>query len=124
MGWPVLTRQEAAWVAQLVQSGQEHAFYCWSKWKKCRRMVIAFDRHECVLCRAKGRYRRAEIVHHVRHLKHAPSLALSLWQEDGKTRQLISVCKACHEAEHPEALRRFERAQSVEDRFTSVERWD
>lgn len=75
------------------------------------------DHYECQHCKAAGRYRRAEIVHHVKHLRDRPDLALSIW--DGDERQLVSVCKPCHEAEHPESLRKWETVQPV-----TTERWD
>jgi 5-methylcytosine-specific restriction endonuclease McrA len=63
------------------------------------------DNHECQICKRKGRYRRADIVHHVKHLKDRPDLALSIW--DGEERQLVSVCRQCHEDLHPERTVRY-----------------
>ena len=71
--------------------------------------VLALDHYECQYCKAKGRYRRAKVVHHVNHLRDRPDLALSIWFRDAKgirRRQLISTCWDCHEEQHPERLRK------------------
>ena len=57
--------------------------------------------------------------HHVKHLRQRPDLALSIWDPDTGARQLVTVCKACHEREHPESLRR-----SVPAAPLTAERWD
>lgn len=106
--------------AQL-ERGNEHDFYCSRAWRRLRDQVLAMDHNECQICAARGRYSRAEIVHHVRHLKDAPELAMSIMDPETGKRQLISVCKACHEAEHPEALRQYAAAQAQP---LTEERWD
>ncbi len=110
-------------IAQLVGSGREHEFYCSPEWRKKRRCVLRQDRGECQLCKARGRYRKAALVHHVLHLKDRPDLALSDTYTDGEGsehRQLISVCRECHETVcHPERMRK-----NREKRFTTDERWD
>lgn len=103
---------------KLLEDGKEVTWYNSKAWKDIRAAVLAMDHYECQLCKAKGRYRRAEIVHHMKHLKDRPDLALSIW--DGKERQLISVCRACHEKLHPE---RDWRPAMKKERLT-VERWD
>lgn len=116
-----LTRADLARLRSLIESGQERRFYDWGKWQIERDFVLRFDRHECQICRARGRYRRAVIVHHVKHLTDRPDLALSMWDtDDPKKRQLLSVCKPCHEAEHPE----WQRPMQAAPRFTTDERWD
>ena len=91
---------------ELIAQGREWLFYSWPEWKSRRAEVMQLDRHECQRCRAKGRYRRGTIVHHVKHLRDRPDLALSVYDPDTGERQLITVCKSCHEEEHPEAFRR------------------
>lgn len=94
-------------------------FYEWSAWKHKRAEVLKLDNYECQKCKAKGKHRNAEVVHHVKHLKDRPDLALSIF--DGETRQLISLCKACHEEEHPERIQKylFKSKEPVTE-----ERWD
>lgn len=110
-------------IARLVGSGKEHEFYCSPEWRRKRRHVLLRDKGECQLCKARGRYRKAVLVHHVLHLKDRPDLALCDAYTDGEGvehRQLISVCRECHETVcHPERMRK-----PCEHRFTTQERWD
>lgn len=105
-------------LTRLIQDGREDLFYTWPEWKALRNDVLDLDRHECQLCKAKGRFRPARIVHHVRHLRDRPDLALSVWA--GGERQLVSVCKLCHEELHPESLRQFVPTRPP----LTEERWD
>ena len=89
---------------ELIAQGREWLFYSWPEWKSKRAEVLQLDRNECQRCRAKGRYKRGTIVHHVKHLRDRPDLALSITDPDTGERQLVTVCKSCHEAEHPEAF--------------------
>lgn len=102
----------------LIQAGKSHDFYSWPEWDKLRREVLKLDNYECQRCKGMCRYRRAAIVHHVKHLRDRPDLALSVY--DGDDRQLVSVCKRCHEELHPESQRQFKKNRA---RLT-LERWD
>ena len=88
---------------------KHNPFYDTPEWRRKRRDVIQKDKGECQIHKAKGAYRRATYVHHVKHLEDYPELALEDYyiDENGeKQRQLISVCKECHETVcHPERLR-------------------
>ena len=79
-------------------------FYDSTVWRRKRAEVMELDHHECVMCKSHGRYTPAKTVHHVKHLKDRPDLALEIW--DGTERQLISLCLACHDLVHPEKRRR------------------
>jgi len=104
---------------QLIAAGQEAKFYDWTEWDHTREAVLNLDNHECQRCKTlKRRYRKAVLVHHVKHLKERPDLALSVW--DGNQRQLVSLCRACHEDVHPE--RRWRKA--VKREYVTAERWD
>lgn len=107
---------------QLIRDGNAHEFYLWPEWRKepdgIRFQVLRLDRFECQPCKRRGRYRKATIVHHIKHLKDRPDLALSIF--DGKERQLESVCYWCHEDFHPE---RFPQPQDQAPPLTP-ERWD
>lgn len=90
----------------LIAAGREDEFYSWPEWRELRTYVRSkMDRNECQHCKAKGRYRRGYIVHHVKHLRERPDLALSITDEETGERQLVTLCKLCHEEEHPESLR-------------------
>lgn len=113
-----MTTQE---LVGLIATGREHEFYTGSEWKKLAAKVRAYDRNECQHCKAAGRYARGEIVHHVKHLKERPDLALLMFDPDTGERQLITICKACHEKEHPEALQSY---AARENQAITQERWD
>lgn len=103
----------------LIGDGQKHRFYDWPEWGQTRADVLAMDNTECVRCRQTyRRFRPAVLVHHVKHLEDRPDLALSIW--DGEERQLVSLCRQCHEEVHPE--------RSFRPRHTAppltAERWD
>ena len=104
----------------LIEAGEEWRFYLWGPWRRMSRAVLRADRWECQMCKARGRYSRAVLVHHVKRLRDRPDLALSPMDPATGERQLISVCRACHRAEHPEAL--APRARDAEP--PTAERWD
>lgn len=106
---------------QLISDGREGVWYNGAAWEHMRRAVLKMDHYECQRCKARGRYHKAEIVHHVKHLKDRPDLALSIYDPDTGNRQLISVCKQCHEDLHPEVLhaKQFKSKDPV-----TAERWD
>ncbi len=102
----------------LIERGREDLFYHWGEWRHLRTKVLQMDHQECQLCRAKGRYRRAKIVHHVKLLRERPDLALSVW--DNEERQLLSVCKTCHELLHPESRKQY----AMRTAPVTEERWE
>lgn len=103
---------------QLIAAGKAERFYDWPEWESVREIVFRMDHFECQRCKARGRYRKAVLVHHVQHLKNRPDLALSIW--DGDQRQLVSLCRPCHEEVHPE--RRWRKITKRE--YITQERWD
>lgn len=119
-----MTEDEILFTKACVDENRVHDFYTWSKWLKKRQEILQKDRRECQICKQKGKYRRAVIVHHVMHLRNRPDLALcdTYTDENGvQHRQLISVCRDCHETVcHPERLRRH----SQRKKFLIEERWD
>ena len=116
----MITEMQLIKLRRMIANGTSDVFYSCSHWIKLREKVLELDRRECQLCKAKGRYRRAQIVHHVKHLKDRPDLALSIY--DNGERQLISVCKQCHEEEHPERMIRYSYKRKSEP--VTEERWD
>ena len=94
-------------------------FYNSKAWERLSAAVRKMDHYQCVLC---GSMRRPLIVHHVKKLKDRPDLALSLRDPDTGERQLITVCKRCHERLHPEALQ--EQKQMAKSDEIASERWD
>lgn len=111
---------------EMIDAGNLHDFYLWPEWRRLSEEVRRIDRGECQLCRAKGRYKRADLVHHINHVKDRPDLALSKYassRSGGKTeRNLISVCRECHETEcHPGRMA-WKKQESK--KFRTKERWD
>lgn len=115
-----ISARRLAQLRQLIADGKEAAFYSWTEWLQLRRDVLALDRFECQHCKERGKYSRAQIVHHVKHLRDRPDLALSAFDPDTGERQLVSLCKSCHELEHPEAMRQTAPKKPV----LTMERWD
>lgn len=117
----MITPTQLTRLKKLIATGSEAKFYDWPEWDETRQKVLAIDHYECTKCKARGKYSRASLVHHVHHLKDRPDLALSVYDEDGK-RQLVSLCRPCHELEHPERLRSAWQAKL--DHPLTEERWD
>lgn len=105
----------------LIEQGKADEFYTWEQWRKKRLEVLALDNYECQNCKRKGKYSKATIVHHIKHVKDRPDLAMSIW--DGEERQLVCLCKKCHEDEHPESFAQYTMREKAEEELTA-ERWD
>ena len=84
-----------------------------------RQQVLALDKYECQVCKQRGKYTKATMVHHVNYVKKHPELALEIWYEWGgrKQRNLLSLCHDCHEEVH--GYRRPEEKKPLTE-----ERWD
>ena len=104
----------------MLKTGRENVWYNSEPWRSIRRLVLKEDKYECQICKNRGRYSRATIVHHVKHLRDRPDLALSICDPDTGERQLISVCKRCHEELHPESQRQYRQSEPP----VTEERWD
>lgn len=109
------------WVRSLIEEDNLHAFYTSSEWLNLKSEVMREFKHECQDCKARGKYTKATIVHHVKHLKDYPELALSktyIDENGNKKIQLKPVCKDCHEyVEHPERLRWNVKKPLTEERW-------
>lgn len=105
---------------RLISDGKENIWYNSASWDETRQKVLKLDRYECQICKSKGRYNKAKIVHHVKHLKDRPDLALSIYDPETGERQLISVCKKCHEILHPESYKQYMPTKNP----VTEERWD
>ena len=105
-------------IKHLVDTGQELQFYTSALWKRERAKVLDLDKHECQLCKQRGKYTRAAIVHHVKHLRDRPDLALCVFDPESGERQLVSLCRACHEEQHPERFNQHQPKKPIME-----ERW-
>lgn len=105
----------------MIADGNPDPFYDWPEWNFIRHLVLTLDSFECQECKKKRRFRAAKVVHHVKHLRDRPDLALSVCDYETSERQLVSLCRACHEEQHPErGLTRYPKRNSV----LTAERWD
>ena len=52
-----------------IDTGKAENFYTWTQWRRVRDEVLKLDNYECQACKQNGRHRRAEVVHHIKHLK-------------------------------------------------------
>ena len=75
---------ELAKLQALIDGRNVDAFYHWAAWERLRDEVLRLDNYECQLCKARGKHRRAVVVHHVQHVKDRPDLALSVWGDAGE----------------------------------------
>ena len=113
-----MTKQELEFIKQCIEEDNVVRFYKSSKWRKKRKEVLTLDKHECLVCKDKGKRTKATIVHHVLRLRNHPELALSIYHNN--QRQLISICHDCHEKEHVEERKHFEKKELM---FTNEEKW-
>ena len=107
---------ELEYVKRCLQDGGAIRFYTRNRWKRLRAEVLREDRYECQLCKAKGKYRKATHVHHVKRLDEHPEYGLTKVLPDGK-RNLLSVCRECHDALHPKQLERETEKPLTEERW-------
>ena len=84
-----------------------HGFYVSKEWLALRKTVLKNQKNECQRCKAKGKYRKATVVHHVKELVKYPELAL-------EESNMECLCRNCHEAHH---------GRIKKNTFVNEERW-
>jgi 5-methylcytosine-specific restriction endonuclease McrA len=91
-------------IRELAKASKLSRFYNTRRWRVLSKEVIAENNNECYRCKQAGKYRRAEVVHHVMELKSHPELAYSKKYvdfTDGTVHlQLMPLCRQCHEEIH------------------------
>lgn len=117
---PAMTPDKLARLTAMLAAGRENVWYNSGDWKAIKSAIENIDHYDCLVCKAMGRRRAARIVHHVKHLRDRPDLALSIYDPDTGERQLICVCKQCHELLHPESQRQYRPSKPP----VTAERWD
>lgn len=128
-----MTEKElVSWINRLMEDDSLWKFYKSRDWKGRRgytgikEEVLREQHYECQVCKDKGMITRADTVHHVMHVKKYPHLALSKYYTDSngvQQRNLIAVCKACHNELHPEKMNRAAGAALHEEKYENEERW-
>lgn len=111
-----MTNEEILWVVGFIQRNEIEKFYKTTIWKKLRQKVLEKNNYDCQHCKSKGEANKANTVHHVKHLKQHPELALD-------EENLIAVCKECHNELHPEKHYSFISYRSYKDKYLNEERW-
>lgn len=110
-----------AYIRQLIKADKVEKFYQTEDWKELRKAVLETFYFECQECLKKGRYTKADCVHHVNEVRVRPDLALSRYFVDAKGQRqpnLVPLCNTCHNIIH-EKLIKFQQ----KDKFTNTELW-
>lgn len=111
----------ATYIRRLIDDNKLEQFYFTQDWKELRQAVLDDFFHECQECLKKGRYTRADCVHHVNEVRKRPDLALSRHYTDiegKKQNNLIPLCNTCHNLIHDKLA-----SWQKEGKFTNTERW-
>jgi 5-methylcytosine-specific restriction endonuclease McrA len=111
----------ATWIRQLIADNRLIVFYKSKEWIELRDEVMHDNHYECQECLKRGRYTRADCVHHVNEVRHRPDLALNKYytdKEGNKQKNLLPLCNRCHNQIH-DKLGYWQR----KDKFTNEEKW-
>lgn len=96
-----------------IRQGNTRKFYKSKEWRHKRKDILKRDHKECQKCKRNGGQSKATTVHHIKHLKEHPELALT-------DSNLESLCGTCHNEEHPEKLQ----TQATKEKFAIEEKWE
>lgn len=115
----------AAWIRQLIEEDKLYLFYKSIEWNELRDSVMRDSHYECQHCLGAGKYKRAEMVHHINEVRKRPELALTREYVDARTNEkivnLIALCNPCHERVHDRAG--TARKANGKCGFSNTERW-
>jgi 5-methylcytosine-specific restriction enzyme A len=100
---------------KLIKEDNLMKFYKGKDWNALRLKALKRDNHECQLCKGKGKYRKADCVHHMKEVKEHPELALTL-------DNLQCLCNNCHNEVH-DRRNIYELNRKNEPKFMNEERW-
>lgn len=98
-------------IVKLIQLNNLMKFYKSKAWLTLRKKALKRDNYECQMCKKKGKYHKAENVHHIKEVKQHPEQALHL-------DNLLSLCIKCHNEIHD----RLDQQQK-KPKFMNKERW-
>lgn len=65
------------WIAALIRENKLYRFYKTWEWLALRDEVMADHHNECERCAERGRYTRADTVHHEFEVRKHPHMALT-----------------------------------------------
>lgn len=109
-------------IKHLINTDNTAAFYNDRSWRKLAHNILSEQHNECQLCKGKGKYNKADIVHHVNYLRKRPDLAYCRTFTDVngiEQIQLLSLCRECHEKIHE----RGHYSKLKKDKFINDEKW-
>lgn len=109
------------YIRELIQTDKLYRFYKSKEWIELRQDVLQEHHYECQVCSERGRYTRADCVHHINEVKNRPDLALSKFYIDkhgNKQKNLIPLCNRCHNDIH-DKLGNWQKT----NKFSNAERW-
>jgi len=104
------------YLLEAIEAGDVKKFYKSGVWKNKREQILKRDNFECQRCKRNGEFSKAKVVHHIKHLDEFPELALD---DDN----LESLCKQCHNKEHPEKYEKFKDNWQKRNKPDIPERW-
>lgn len=119
------------WVVEFIKSLDKkhlYKFYKLDEWLELRDAVLQFYHYECQDCKAKGKYKPAQMVHHNQWVKSHPETALDFYYIDNKGERkinLVALCNDCHNKRHPEKFKHLKDAQTQrhQKKQLNQERW-
>lgn len=83
------TKELVQWINNLIRINKIVLFYKNKRWKHLRLEVLKEQHGECQMCKGKGLFEPATMVHHIKYVKDHPQLALT-------KSNLMSLCDECH----------------------------
>ncbi|PFN60159.1 HNH endonuclease [Bacillus thuringiensis] len=91
------TTQQRKFYDKYKRDKEAKKFYDSTAWRRCRELALIRDSYRCQECMKYDPLILvpADMVHHIKERSEYPELALTL-------DNLISLCNACHNKEHPE----------------------
>ena len=120
------------YINNLIEQKELWKFYKTKEWIQLRDRILEANHNECEICKRNGIIKRYDedeqgkkhlikTVHHVQFVRKHPALALSeyYYYKGEKKRNLIVVCKACHNRLHPEKRKNNRNSSS----YMNEERW-
>lgn len=120
-----MTEQELIkWIDTLLKEHKIYKFYQSKQWRTIRSEVLHKHHNECYKCRQRGKITKADTVHHVHHVRDYPQHALKEYVFiDGQyVMNLMPLCNACHNIEHPEKHKKAIKRHKAKEDITE-EKW-
>ena len=112
-------------VIEAIKTNKKYKIYKSREFRTLRLQVLKTFHYECQRCKESNKITSAVLVHHAQEVTKHPELAFEEFYIDKngiKQRNLIPLCKECHEAIHHRYGFRPNQTKS-EQNFINEERW-